>query len=146
MKAIPDGFHTLTPHLFLDGAEKAIALYEKALGAQKLHVMHVPGTDRVMHAMILVGNSPVFLADASPEGPAKSGETHFYVYVEDVDAAFARAVEAGLTAGQAPTDMFWGDRMGGTVDPYGIHWTFATHTRDVSPEEMQKAMAAMAQG
>ena len=145
MAAIPEGFHTLTPHLTVADAKAAIALYEAALGATSMGVMTDPGGTRVMHAMLQVGTSRLFLNDEMPGmgGPAPSGPekgARFYLYVTDVDAAHARAVKAGMSEKHAPQDMFWGDRTSVVADRYGQVWTFATHVREVSEAEMAEAM------
>lgn len=145
MSAIPEGFHTITPNLVVSDAKGAIALYETALGATSAGAMTDPSGSRVMHAMLQVGTSKLFLADEFPgmSGPAPSGPeqgARFYLYVEDVDAAHARALGAGMTEKHAPQDMFWGDRTSVVTDAYGQVWTFASHVRDVSREEMAEAM------
>ncbi len=148
MGSIPEGFHTLTPHLFIDGAGDALAYYEKTLGAQTAMRMDMPGTNKVMHAMMQVGTSRIFIADPNPEwgqeGASGQSAISFYVYVDDADAAFKQAVNGGMASKSEPEDMFWGDRTGVAVDRYGISWTFATHVRDVPMEEMAEAMKAMA--
>ena len=149
MNPIPEGFHTVTPHILIDGAGAALPFYEKALGATAMGRMDMPGTDKVMHAMMRVGSSIVFLADPHPDTGQKGadGETspvNFYVYVEDVDQAYTDAIEGGMTGRAEPEDMFWGDRTAEAKDPYGIVWTFATHIQDVTEEEMQQAMKSFA--
>lgn len=147
MGTIPDGFHTVTPHLLIDGAGDALAFYEKALGAQIFGRMEVPGSGKVMHAMMQVGSSRVFLADPNPDwgqkGPDGTSPVNFYLYVEDPDAAYEKALAGGMVSRAEPEDMFWGDRTAVASDPYGFNWTFATHVRDVSPEEMAEAMKNM---
>ena len=144
MSAIPEGFHTLTPHLTVADAKAAIALYEAALGATKMGALTFPGGDRIAHAMLEIGTSRLFINDemegmgAPAPGPGEGAR--FYLYVEDVDAAHARAVGAGMSEKSAPEDMFWGDRNSVVTDPYGQVWTFAAHVRDVSMEEMEQAM------
>jgi PhnB protein len=143
-KPIPDGYHTVTPALTVKDGAEAIEFYKRALGAKEL--MRFPGPDgkHLMHAEIEVGNSKIMLADESPEmgcqAPASVGSTtsSLYVYVEDVDKAFRRAVEAGAKALMQPTDMFWGDRFGQIEDPSGHRWGLATHKEDPSPEEMAR--------
>jgi PhnB protein len=147
VKAVPEGFHTITPHLTVRDANRAIEFYEKAFGAEVLHVMPAPG-GKVMHAAIKIGDSIVMLADefpeyggasASPSGDSTScsGDV-LHIYLENVDAAFERAVSAGATVKMPVMDMFWGDRYGQLLDPFGHRWSLATHTRDMSPEEMKK--------
>jgi PhnB protein len=143
-KSIPEGYHTVTPALTVKNGAEAIEFYKRALGAKEL--MRIPGPDgkHLMHGEIEVGNSRVMLADESPEmgcrAPASLGSvsSSLYVYVEDVDKSFRRAVEAGAKALMPPTDMFWGDRFGQVEDPSGHRWGLATHKEDPSPEEMAR--------
>ena len=149
--AIPEGFHTITPHIVVSDAKAAMALYEAAFGATSFGAMEIPNTGKVMIAMLKVGSSPLFLSDAiegqtKPAPADKRSGASFYLYVEDVDGAHARAVAAGMTEEMAPQDMFWGDRMSRVTDPFGHEWSIATKTREVSPEEMQKVVAEMADG
>jgi uncharacterized glyoxalase superfamily protein PhnB len=149
MKAIPEGMHTVTPHLICAGAAEAIEFYKNALGAVELS--RIPGSDRkVMHASIRIGNSVIMLNDEMPEWGA-FGAKHFngspvtiHLYVEDADATFKQAVAAGATITKPVEDMFWGDRYGKVEDPFGHQWSIGTHVRDVPPEEMRKAMERMA--
>jgi PhnB protein len=147
--AIPQGFHTITPSLTVADGEAAIMLYEKALGATVMHKMHMPGSKKVMHAALKIGDSIFFLADEMPGMPGpKQRHASFYLYVKDVDAAQKRALGAGMKELYAPMDMFWGDRTGVVADSSGNHWTFATHVRDMTEAEMiegQKAWAAKMQ-
>ncbi len=144
--AMPEGFHTITPSLTVSDGEAAIALYEKALGAELKHKMHMPGSQKVMHACLQIGGSKIFVADEMPNMPGpKQRHSSFYLYVPDVDAAHKRAIAAGMKELYAPSDMFWGDRTSVAADPFGHHWTFATHTRNLSEAEMaagQKAWMA----
>ena len=151
IKSIPDGFHTLTPHLVCRDAAAAIAFYVKAFGA--IEQGRLPGPDgKLVHAMIRIGDSPLMLVDEMPEwgalGPQslKGSPVTIHLYVEDVDAAVARAVDAGAKITMPVADMFWGDRYGQIEDPFGHHWSIATHIRDVSPEEMQAAMSKQRSG
>lgn len=148
MAGIPEGFSTITPHIIVSDAKAAIKLYEKALGAQSMGAMEMPGSGKVMHAALRVGTSVLFLQDEIEQFPRKapkgSSPAAFYLYVDDCDAAYDRAVKAGMTSMNKPEDAFWGDRTAVVNDPFGYNWTFATHKRDVSMEEMQKAMSAMA--
>ncbi|NND50297.1 MAG: VOC family protein [Rhizobiales bacterium] len=142
---MPEGFHTITPHLTVSDAKAAIALYEAALGATNCGVLTYPDGERVAHAMLQIGTSRLFLNDEMPDmgGFAPAGPelgAKFYLYVEDVDAAHSRAVSAGMSEKSAPEDMFWGDRISAVTDPYGQVWTFATHIREVSMEDMTEAM------
>ena len=148
VKAIPDGYYTATPYLYLSDGAKAIDFYKKAFGATEMTRMGGPD-GRVMHAELKIGNSIVMMADEFPEmnhrspralgGPSGS----IMLYVTDVDAAFARAVKAGATATRPVELQFWGDKMGALEDPFGHQWTLATHVEDVSPAEMERRMAAM---
>lgn len=140
---IPAGYGTVTPYLACSDARREIEFLKKALGAEGRHTMLCPETQRVMHAEVKIGTSIVMLGDAMPEGgcskaPKDLGGSpaSFYLYVQDVDAAFARATKAGGKATCEPTDMFWGDRMGVVECPEGYAWTIATHQHDYTPEQM----------
>jgi len=144
-KAIPDGMHSITPHLVCAGAAAAIEFYKKAFSAEE--VMRLPGADgKLMHAMIRIAGSPVMLVDENPDwrivGPKtlKGSPVTIHVFVADVDAFVARAVAAGAKITMPIADMFWGDRYGKLEDPFGHHWSVATHLRDVTPEEIGEAM------
>ena len=148
VQAIPPGMHTLTPHLVCHSAVDAILFYVKAFGATEL--TRLPGPDgRLLHAMLKIGNSPLMLIDEYPEqeclGPLslKGSPVTVHVYVEDVDFTVARAVEAGARITMPVADMFWGDRYGRLQDPFGHHWSIATHVRDVSPEEIRERTRMM---
>jgi len=145
---VPEGMRTVTPHLICAGAAEAIEFYKKAFGA--VEVARLPGPDgKIMHAMIRIGDSDVMLVDEMPQwgalGPKalKGSAVTLHLYVEDADAFAARAVKAGATITMPLQDMFWGDRYGKVVDPFGHDWSIATHIREVTPEEMQNAMQAM---
>lgn len=145
VKPIPDGFHTLTPHLVVKGAAEALDFYRRAFGAVELFRFQDPG-GQVMHAEIRIGDSIVMLCEECPDrgarGPLAIGGTPvtLSLYVKNADAAFAKAVEAGAAARLPVADMFWGDRYGQVVDPFGHVWSIATHVKDVTPEEMAAAM------
>ena len=148
VQAIPAGMHSVTPHLVCDGAAKAIDFYKQAFGATDAASM--PGPDgRIMHAQFRIGDSAVMLVDENRAygmlGPKAVGGTPvtIHLYVDDVDAVYQRAVDAGATARMPPADMFWGDRYGVLEDPFGHHWSIATHKREVSAAEMQQAMREM---
>ncbi|MGH9385147.1 MAG: VOC family protein [Vicinamibacterales bacterium] len=148
VRAIPDGYYSLTPYLVCKGAAKAIEFYAKAFGAQE--IVRMPGPNgQVMHAEVKIGNSMLMLSDENSErgqlSPQSIGgtATSIMFYSDDVDAVFKRAVSLGATSEMAPADQFWGDRMGNLVDPFGHKWAIATHKEDVSPEEMQKRMQAI---
>ena len=150
---IPDGFHTMTPHLVIKGAAEAIEFYKSAFGAEEICRMPMPGPDgqvRIGHAELRIGNSMLFLADEFPEYGSTAPNGHspvsLHLYVTDVDTSFQRAVDAGAKATVPPADMFWGDRYGKLVDPFGHHWSLATHIEDVQPEQMMERMAAMKGG
>ncbi len=147
VKAIPDGMRSLTPHLVCRGAAAAIDFYGRAFGA--IEQFRLPGPDgRLVHACVLIGDSQLFLVDEMPEhgalGPQalKGSPVTIHLQVQDADATFARAVQAGATVTMPLADMFWGDRYGQVVDPFGHHWSVATHMREVSREEMVAAMQA----
>lgn len=140
-KPIPEGFHTVTPHLVVRGASEAIEFYKKALGAQERSRMNGPD-GKVMHAELQIGDSIVFLADEMPTpGNAKAPQsvgactTSLHLYVPDVDAAFQKAVAAGGHETMAVSDMFWGDRYGTFTDPFGHSWGIATRKEDLSQQE-----------
>ena len=147
VKAIPDGMHSLTPHLVCRGAAAAIDFYGRAFGA--IEQFRLPGPDgRLVHACVLIGDSQLFLVDEMPEhgalGPRalKGSPVTIHLQVQDADATFARAVQAGATVAMPLADMFWGDRYGRVTDPFGHSWSIATHVRDVSPDDMVAAMKA----
>jgi PhnB protein len=148
VKPVPDGYHTVTAYLVQRDTKRALEYYEKAFGAETVMSMPGPG-GKVMHAEVKIGDSMVFMSD---EFPAMSPDTKspqtagcvtgtVFLYVPDVDAVFKRAVDAGAKVVQPITDMFWGDRFGKIVDPFGHHWGIATHKEDVNPEEMPKRQA-----
>jgi PhnB protein len=141
VKPIPDGFHTVTPFLNTKGTAKLIDFLKAALGAEE--IMRMPGPDGVvMHAEVNIGNSRLMLSEAMRTEPSSSS---FYIYVNDVDALYKRAVGAGATSEAQPTDQFWGDRMATVKDPFGNTWSLATHKEDPTPEEIAKRMAALSQ-
>lgn len=134
---IPEGYSTLTGLLNIKGADKAIELYKKALGAKLDSQLLCPETGKVMHAELTIGDTKLMLGEAMGEWePSKSS---FCCYVEDTDAGFKKSVAAGMKSEMEPEDMFWGDRMGSVVDPFGNHWSIATHIRDMSQDEIQQA-------
>jgi len=147
VKAIPAGYHSVTPYLMLRDGAAAIEFYKKAFGAKEL--MRHPGPQgKLMHAEVQIGDSPIMLADEMPEalclGPKSRGGTTvgIMIYVENVDAVFQQAVAAGAKVLRPLKDQFYGDRSGSVEDPFGHVWTIATHKEDVSPEEMKKRAAA----
>ena len=146
VKPIPEGYHSVTPYLIVDGAAEAIRFYGEAFGATE--VLRMPmGDDRLAHAEVKIGDSFVMLADEFPDmgflGPNKRGgaTASLLIYVEDVDAAYQRALDAGATAERPPENQFWGDRMGTLRDPFGHRWSLATHVEDVAGDEMERRMA-----
>ena len=147
-KPIPEGYHSVTPYLVMNGASDAIDFYKKAFGAVELFRMPTPN-GRIGHAELKIGNSPIMLADESPEmgsrGPATLGGTpvSLMIYLEDVDTVFKKAIASGGTELKPLQDQFYGDRSGTLKDPFGHVWTLATHVEDVSEEEMEKRMKAM---
>jgi PhnB protein len=143
-QAIPNGFHTVTPALIVRNAAEAIEFYKKALGAEE--GMRMEGPDgKIMHAELTIGNSKIFISDENLAMGCKSPQalggnaSSLYLYVEDVDKTFQKALEAGGTATMPVTDMFWGDRFGNFADPYGHNWGLSTHTQDMSKEEIEEA-------
>jgi PhnB protein len=149
-KAIPDGFHTLTPHITVQDAAKAIEFYKNAFGAQENSRHLTPDGKNVMHAELKIGNSPLMLNSEFPPmalSPKSRGGTSvtLHLYVENADAVFERAVKAGCTVKLPLADQFWGDRYGAVEDPFGHMWGIATHKQDLTPEELAaKAKAAFA--
>ena len=149
VQPIPKGYNSITPYLAIRGAAEAIEFYKKAFGA--MEVMRMPGpAGKLGHVEIKVGDSKVMLADESEKmnflGPQARGGTpvHIHVYVKDVDATVAKAVELGAKMMRQVQDMFYGDRTGAIEDPFGHFWHIATHVRDVSMAEMKRAAAEMA--
>ncbi|MCL2724949.1 MAG: VOC family protein [Polyangiaceae bacterium] len=142
VKPIPQGMTTVTPHLSIAGADKAIEFYEKAFGAQKLEVAMDPSGKKIWHAAIRIGDAVLFINDTSPEMGVGQSQSSMWLYVLDTDASFKRAVDAGAKGTMPPADMFWGDRMAQVVDPFGQRWTIATHIKDMTKEEMQQAQDA----
>lgn len=148
VKAIPEGYHSVTPYLVVKGAAKAIDFYKKAFGAQQLFRMDGPG-GTVAHAEIQIGDSRLMLADESPQmgytapEPGSRTPVGLMIYVPDVDKTAAQAIAAGIKTEREVQDQFYGDRSGNFVDPFGHRWTISTHKEDVSKEEMERRMTAM---
>lgn len=144
VQPIPEGYHTVTPHLTVRDAAGAIEFYKRAFGAEELGRMTAPDGESILHAELRIGDSRVFLCDENPEmglrSPTSLGGAScgFYLYVEDADAAFRKAVGAGATIKQPVTEMFWGDRCGSVVDPFGCQWDLATRKEEVPPEEIKR--------
>ncbi|HET9693242.1 MAG TPA: VOC family protein [Steroidobacteraceae bacterium] len=145
VQPVPEGMHSVTPHLVCDGAAAAIEFYQRALGATGAGTLLGPD-GRVMHAQVRIGDSTVMLVDENRQygmlGPKSlnGSPVTIHLYVDDVDAVYQRAVSAGAKAVMPPADMFWGDRYGVLEDPFGHRWSIATHQREVPPAEMQEAM------
>ena len=150
VKPIPEGYHSVTPYLVVDDAEGAIDFYTRAFGAKEKFRM--PMGERIGHAELMIGDSHIMLADEFPDmghlGPKNRGGTtvSLMVYVNDVDATFKQALDAGATQKRAVENQFWGDRMGTLEDPFGHQWSLATHVEEVSPEDMEKRMAEFSPG
>jgi PhnB protein len=144
VQAIPAGFHTLTPHLVVRNADQALEFYKKALGAEVLNVARMDD-GKIMHAALRIGDSMLMLNDEMPEfgalSPLANGGSGvtIHIYTDDVDTAYNRAVSAGAQVKMPLMDQFWGDRYGVITDPYGHSWSLATHVKDMSPQEMQRA-------
>lgn len=154
VKPIPEGYHAVTPYLSIKGAAEAIAFYQRAFGATELYRMPMPD-GRLGHAELQLGDSRIMLADEMldmADAVARSPRTlkgtsiSLLIYLKDVDTVFAQAIAAGATMKRPVATQFYGDRSGTLEDPFGHIWTLATHVEDVSPEEMQKRMAALPHG
>ena len=143
-KPKPDGFHTATPNITVKDASKAIDYYKKVFGAQEMVRMPGPGGQGVMHAEIKIGDSIIMLADEMPGMGQKSPQSlgghtgSIYLYVDDADSVYAKALASGGTGRGPMQDMFWGDRVGRVADPFGHEWSIATHKEDLSADEMRK--------
>ncbi len=155
VKPIPEGHGGLIAHIVVDGAKAAMEFYTKAFGAEEICSMPMPGGDKIMHAEMKIGDAVLYLCDDFPEmcggkprNPKALGTTSFnlHQYVVDTDAAIEKAVNAGATVEMPAMDMFWGDRFGMVVDPFGHRWAFGTHIADPTPEQMQAACEAMMSG
>jgi PhnB protein len=134
-KHLPDGYHSITPYFTVDGAQKLADFLKQVFDAKERMRMSGPG-GKIGHAEFEIGDSLVMLADPSPQSPPKSNS--LYVYVEDVDATYKRALQAGAISVREPQNMFYGDRSGGFTDPFGNSWGIATHVEDVPPAEMKR--------
>jgi PhnB protein len=150
VKPIPDGYHNVTPYLYVRGAARAIDFYKNVFGASE--IMRMPGFNgKIMHAELRIGDSVVMLADENPQAGIMSPQTvggfsmGLLVYLENVDAVIQKAVESGAKLLRPIKNQFYGDRSGSLLDPFGHMWTVATHVEDVSPDEMTKRMSAMSQ-
>ena len=146
VKAIPTGYHTVTPYMVMCDSTKAIEFYQKAFGAEQVVLMHTPD-GKVMHAEIKIGDSMIMMGEECQERGCVSPKTAGHVtsslmlYFEDVDSAFQKAVKAGATVKMPLMNMFWGDRYGQITDPFGHMWSLAQHIEDVPEAEMPKRAA-----
>lgn len=139
-KSVPEGLKTLTPQLVVSDARGLVDFITSAFGAELMHAMPTPDGKGIMHGHARIGDCVLFLSDAS--GFAKPTSANSFLYVDDVDAVFAKAIAAGAKELKPVADMFWGDRWGMIEDPYGNIWQLATHVEDVAPDEMKRRMAA----
>ena len=150
VKSIPEGYHSVTPYLTIDGADKAIEFYKKAFGATVKSRMEM-GKNKVGHAVLQIGDSKIMLSDVFPGSPHKDAKAigdspmGICLYVDDVDTVFKKALDAGAKVDQKGElqDQFWGDRSGSLIDPFGHRWMIQTHKEDVSDAEMQKRLDKM---
>jgi PhnB protein len=147
VKPIPEGMHSVTPHLVIHGAAKAIDFYKRAFGAQEIG-RHATPDGRLMHAAIKIGDSHIFLADEFPEMGSKAPSgggcpVSLHLYVEDTDKVFNQAISAGAKSTMPVQNMFWGDRYGQLTDPFGHCWSVATRIESVTPEEMKRRSEAL---
>jgi PhnB protein len=146
-KPVPDGYHSVSPHLVTREAAKAIEFYKKAFEAQEIARMPGPDGKSIMHAQIKIGDSMVMLNDEFPQMGAFSPQhlngtpVTIHLYVKNVDEVYNRAVQNGAKPLMPPKDMFWGDRYGQITDPFGHRWSIATHIQDLTPAEMAKGAA-----
>ena len=151
VKPIPEGYGTLTPHIVVKDGRRAIDFYKKAFGAEAGGAFDGPD-GKFMHGEIKIGNSRMMISPENPQWGATSPATlggssvTLALYVTDTDKSFKRAVDAGAKPVMPPADMFWGDRFAVVTDPDGHKWSIATHVKDPTPDEMQKAMKAMCSG
>ncbi len=147
-KPMPDGYHTLTPSFTFKDSQKAIEFYKKAFGATVLDLFPNLTGPGIMHATIKIGDSILMMGDENPGQACKSAESlgaspiSLYLYVPNADATFKQAVAAGCMVTMPMADMFWGDRAGSIKDPFGYSWMIATHTQDLTPEQIRKGAEA----
>lgn len=147
-KSVPEGFHAITPHITVRGAAKAIDFYKQAFGGKNEMICYGPDGTSVMHAELEIGGSKLMLGEENPEWQcfsplSKPGDGYvIHLYVDDVDKVHAQAVKAGAKVTMPVTDMFWGDRYGQVMDPFGHKWSIATHKEDLSPEEIKQRAEA----
>lgn len=154
VKAIPDGYHSVTPYLSIKGAKEALAFYKRAFGAEEIYKLEMPD-GRLGHAEIQIGSSRLMLSDEMPEmaeamtrspKTLNGSTTGFCIYLEDVDTRFQQAIAAGGTVKRPVSTQFYGDRSGTLQDPFGHFWTLSTHVEDVPPDEMKSRMAKLMGG
>ena len=141
-KAVPEGMHTITPQLAIDGCDKAIEWFKKAFGAELLSRAPDPSGKKVWHASMRIGNSIFFVNDVFPDMGGGAQTASLWIYTDNVDQWFKRATEAGAEVAMPMMDMFWGDRMGQLKDPFGNKWNLSQHMKDMTPDEMKKAQDA----
>jgi len=139
VRTVPEGYHTVNPFLIVEGAPKLIQFLKQTFDAKVEESVEGPD-GRIAHAELTVGDSIIMMADATPKYGATA--VHLYVYLENVDFTFKRALEAGASSVQEPADQFYGDRTAGVKDPAGNYWWIAQHVEDVSPEELERRMKA----
>lgn len=148
VKAIPEGYRSITPYLIVKGGVEAMAFYSKSFGATEALVLHGPD-GKIGHAELIIGDSKIMLADENEAAGAKSPQTvggasiSIHLYVEDVDSVVTQAIAAGGTLMHPVTNQFYGDRSGSLIDPFGHHWHIATHIEDLSPEEIEARAKTM---
>ncbi len=143
VRPIPEGYHSITPYLVVDGATRAIDFYQRAFGAKKIMQMNGPD-GKIAHAELKIGDSILMLADEMPDSDVRTPKSlggssvGIFLYVENVDKVFSQAQSAGAKVQSPPADMFWGDRYGKLTDPFGHSWSLATHKENVPPDELEK--------
>ena len=135
-RQVPE-YATVTTSLTCKNASKSIGMYKEVFGADEIMRLNMPGTDRIMHAVIQIGDTKIMLADEWPGCP--SAGAALYIYVPDCDETYQKAKDAGMSETMPPDDMFWGDRLAAVVDENGVRWSLATHKRDVPKDELEKA-------
>ena len=138
-KAIPEGLHTITPQVAVEGCAEAIEFWKKAFGAQEVMRAPDPTGKKVWHAHLKIGDSAFFANDVFPDMGSRALPASLWIYLDNVDAAWKRAVDAGCQVKMPIADMFWGDRMGTVMDKWGIQWTIAQHMKDLTPDQIKKA-------
>jgi uncharacterized glyoxalase superfamily protein PhnB len=144
VKPIPEGYHSVTPYLAVEGADKLLDFVKQAFNSADAHECMRRPDGTIQHAEVKIGDSTVMLCEAT--GQWKPRPSTLYLYVTDVDATYRRALEVGATSLMEPANQFYGDRNAGVQDPTGNHWWIATHVEDVSPEEMQRRAEAQGKG